>query len=374
MERHRLVDLETMDTEELYDFIDGISEKQAVDSDVGGDSDADDQLVHEERPQKVIRSRASGSNKELEVFDDFGSDDSENDPDYIPEDSENTPLSIVRRRLMYQRYAADIDSDSEIDDSQNNGRTDESNDQPLTNKPFSMQWSKNAHAPTKYENYSFNENFDGNEDIIQRIVNESQIYAQQRGVTFDTTIGEMKPFFGFFIIMGFHNLPSIRLYWSTDQNMRVSRIANTISLKRFPPILRYLHINNIENAPKKGDPNFDKLYKLKPMVTHLNQEFKEIFSPARQLSIDERMVGFKGGSSLKQYMPMKPTKRGFKIWVMACAKSGYMLSFKIYEGKGSEDIEGTLGERTVLTLAEDYLNKGYCLFYDNFFFDVSFAE
>ncbi|KAG5886915.1 hypothetical protein JTB14_034191 [Gonioctena quinquepunctata] len=135
MERHRLVDLETMDTEELYDFIDGISEKQAVDSDVGGDSDADDQLVHEERPQKVIRSRASGSNKELEVFDDFGSDDSENDPDYIPEDSENTPLSIVRRRLMYQRYSADIDSDSEIDDSHNNGRTDESNDQPFVTSP-----------------------------------------------------------------------------------------------------------------------------------------------------------------------------------------------------------------------------------------------
>ncbi|KAG5866731.1 hypothetical protein JTB14_009791 [Gonioctena quinquepunctata] len=97
MERHRLVDLETMDTEELHDFIDGISEKQAVDSDVGGDSDADDQLVHGERPQNLIRSRASGSNGELEVFDDFGSDDSVNDPDYIPEDSENTPLSIVRR-------------------------------------------------------------------------------------------------------------------------------------------------------------------------------------------------------------------------------------------------------------------------------------
>ncbi|KAG5883954.1 hypothetical protein JTB14_031779 [Gonioctena quinquepunctata] len=205
MERHCLVDLETMDTEELYDFIDGISEEQAVDSDVGGDSDADDQIVHEERPQKVIRK-----------------------------------------------------------------------------------------------------------DIIQRIVNESHIYAQQRGLTFDTTIEEMKAFFEFLIIMGFHNLPSIRLYWSTDQNMRVSRIANTISLKHVSTILRYLHINN-ENAPKKGDPNFDKLYKLKPMVTHLNQKFNEFFSPARQLSIDESMVGFKGLSSLKQYMPMKPTKRGFKI-------------------------------------------------------------
>ncbi|KAG5886267.1 hypothetical protein JTB14_020830 [Gonioctena quinquepunctata] len=110
-----------MDTEELYDFIDGISEEQTVDSDVGGGSDADDQLVHGKRPQKVIRSRASGSNRELEVFDDLGSDDSVNDPNYIPEDLENTPLSIVRRRLMYSRYSANIDSDSEIENSHNNG-------------------------------------------------------------------------------------------------------------------------------------------------------------------------------------------------------------------------------------------------------------
>ncbi|KAG5866730.1 hypothetical protein JTB14_009790 [Gonioctena quinquepunctata] len=131
------------------------------------------------------------------------------------------------------------------------------------------------------------------EDIIQRIVNESRIHAQQRWVTFDTTIEEMKAFSGFFMIMGFYNLPSIRLYWSTDPNMHVSRTANTISLKRLLTILRYLHINNNENAPRKGDPNFDKLYKLKPMVTHLNQKFKEISSPARRLSIDESMVGLK---------------------------------------------------------------------------------
>ena len=29
------------------------------------------------------------------------------------------------------------------------------------------------------------------------------------------------------------------------------------------------------------------------------------------------MIKFQGRSSLKQYMPMKPTKRGIKVWVLA---------------------------------------------------------
>lgn len=85
------------------------------------------------------------------------------------------------------------------------------------------------------------------------------------------------------------------------------------------------------------------------------------------MSADESMVKFKGRSGLKQYMPMKPIKRGFKVWVLADSKTGYMLNFKIYEGKAQNAQEGTLGERTVLDLTKKYHNKGYCVYFDNFF-------
>ena len=43
------------------------------------------------------------------------------------------------------------------------------------------------------------------------------------------------------------------------------------------------------------------------------------------------MIPFKGRSSLKQYIPNKPTKRGIKVWVMADA---YVRSaLKVYVGK-----------------------------------------
>ncbi|XP_008189763.1 uncharacterized protein LOC103311811 [Acyrthosiphon pisum] len=41
---------------------------------------------------------------------------------------------------------------------------------------------------------------------------------------------------------------------------------------------------------------------------------------------------------MKQYMPMKPIKRGFKIWASADSDSGFLLNLEIYTGKKSNGI------------------------------------
>ena len=51
-----------------------------------------------------------------------------------------------------------------------------------------------------------------------------------------------------------------------------------------------------------------------------------------ELSIDEQMVPFKGISSLKQYIPKKPYKWGFKLFVLADCQ-GYIYDFFPYVGK-----------------------------------------
>lgn len=45
------------------------------------------------------------------------------------------------------------------------------------------------------------------------------------------------------------------------------------------------------------------------------------------------MVAFTGRSTMKQYMPLKPIKRGFKVWAMTDSATGYLLSFDVYTGK-----------------------------------------
>ena len=54
------------------------------------------------------------------------------------------------------------------------------------------------------------------------------------------------------------------------------------------------------------------------------------------MSVDESMIPFKGRSALKQYMPLKPVKRDYKVWCIADAKTGYVLKFEIYTGKQAD--------------------------------------
>lgn len=205
--------------------------------------------------------------------------------------------------------------------------------------------------------------------ILDLIVHQSNLYAEQNGEKLDLTPEELSAFLGILILMGFHQLPSIRLYWSSNGNFLVTRIANVMSLKRFLHILRYLHLNDNTKLPKKGDKNFDKLFKVRPLLDILNEKFKSTFHPSRYLSIDESMIGFKGRSSLKQYLPLKPIKRGFKVWAITCAVTGFLLGLEVYQGKDNNNQAqaGTLGEKVVLGLSYAFQGFGYCLFFDRFF-------
>jgi len=81
-----------------------------------------------------------------------------------------------------------------------------------------------------------------------------------------------------------------------------------MTVKRFKKIL-----NDNSEAPKRGENGYDKLYKFRPLIDKLNQEFHRQCVATSSQSIDEAMILFKGRSSLKQYMPMKPIKRGYVL-------------------------------------------------------------
>jgi len=71
------------------------------------------------------------------------------------------------------------------------------------------------------------------------------------------------------------------------------------------------------------------------MISALNKRFLEVYNPTRELSVDESMIAFKGRSSMKQYNPLKPIKRGYKLWAIA-DQEGYVLQFELYQGKAEE--------------------------------------
>ena len=61
--------------------------------------------------------------------------------------------------------------------------------------------------------------------------------------------------------------------------------------------------------------------------------FKKVYTPDRDICVDESLLGFKGRLNIIQYFPMKTSKRGIKFFVLCESKSGYSWDINIYLGK-----------------------------------------
>ena len=151
--------------------------------------------------------------------------------------------------------------------------------------------------------------------------------------------------------MGINHLPSLDDYWKLDGVLHYSPVADKITRQRFREIPRYLHNTNNMLLAKKGEPGYDRLGKVRPIMEHCSEVFYSNYSPHCQLAIDEAMIPFQGRSSMKQYMPLKPTKRGLKVWVRADSSNGYFCEYDVYTGKGNDDVkEFGLGGSVVMKL------------------------
>jgi hypothetical protein len=202
-------------------------------------------------------------------------------------------------------------------------------------------------------------------DLQEMIVKESNRYAQQvmgKERWTQITVDELKAFLGFSILMDIHQLPSIDDYWSKDPCLHYSPIAYRIPRWLFREISRYLHFVN-DTLPPRGDPSYDRLGKVRPLIEHVGSRFASLYQPSKNLAVDEAMIKFQGRSSLKQYMPAKPIKRGIKVWVLG---NGYFSCFKVYTGR-KDDREVGLSAYVVKTLTNDLKHKHHHVHFDNYF-------
>ena len=201
-------------------------------------------------------------------------------------------------------------------------------------------------------------------DIEENILQQTNQYQIQKGRTGRHIIlEELRGFLAVNMVMGYHVLPSYRHYWSTQPDLGLPLVASVMTKNRFVHILGNLHINDNITGPR----NDDKLWKVRPLVTSLNNNFVKLYDIKKTQSVDESMILFKGRSCLKQYCPLKPIKRGFKMWEMA-DPDGYITKFDIYQGKGTGAMDGFgLGENVVLTLTKDLQSHNHEVYFDNFF-------
>ena len=58
-----------------------------------------------------------------------------------------------------------------------------------------------------------------------------------------------------------------------------------------------------------------------------------LYNPDPHVTVDERLVPFRGCCPFRQYMPNKPSKYGITIWAACDAKSNNAWNMQVYTGK-----------------------------------------
>ena len=209
------------------------------------------------------------------------------------------------------------------------------------------------------------------EKTIELLTFESSRYRIQMNKTkmAPITKEEMRQFIGIILHMSIAHLPARRDYWS--EAMRQNIVADTMPVNRFDAILSVIHVNDNEVEVAKGQPGYDRLHKIRPLIKILQENFANCAEEEDHMSVDEQIVPFKGRHSLKVYMKKKPKKWGYKIWVLA-GQSGYVYKFYISGDNTVEshvtDADPAIGKSgaVVLNLVKG-LPHGIHVYFDNYF-------
>ena len=209
-----------------------------------------------------------------------------------------------------------------------------------------------------------------------KIAQETNRYAQskieQNGDDpkwFETNADEIQAFVGFNILMGIVIAPNQDMYFCKDAFFQPTGMCERITRDRFDKLCQYFHVCDVSINPDRGQPGHDKLAHVRPFLEAIRLQCKTQYLPHCETSIDEAMVAYTGRLSIKQYLPLKPTKRGIKIWARADPHNGFLNDFQVYTGKANNTVETGLGER-VKDLTRDIWGKNHHVYCDNYFTSV----
>lgn len=198
------------------------------------------------------------------------------------------------------------------------------------------------------------------------LTEQSNLYSVQFNPNKPANISEteIRQFIGVLIMTGVYSFPEQRFFWKGST--RVESIASNISRDRFLQIKKFLHVVDNTEQLNSNDPNYDRAFKVRPLLNIVKENFRRI-PKEEKLCVDEQMIPYKGKSIMKQHMPSKPIRWGYKMFLLAGGESGICYDFVLYTGKGDKAEYGFCTD-IVLTLCETVpRNLNHQLYCDNYF-------
>lgn len=177
----------------------------------------------------------------------------------------------------------------------------------------------------------------------------------------EVTAEDIKKWFGLIFLFGIVRKYSVNEYWTNDPLLGINSVNRIMNKGRFNEIRKYMSFydKRKKKEHEKVYPPLDPFYKFRFLIEHINQICKETYTPERELSVDESMISYQGIHRLKVFMPRKPTKWGFKAFVLSEASSGYLCNMILNEGHKRGENEDLLSKRIVLQILHGFEHQGF---------------
>lgn len=107
------------------------------------------------------------------------------------------------------------------------------------------------------------------DDLIDLLADQTNLYlVRSTGTSINVNHNEMEMYLGMLVMMSIIKLPQIRMYWG--KATRIPAVADIMPVNRFEKIKHFFHCNdNCKNLPNT-DKDFDKLFKVRPVLDSLH--------------------------------------------------------------------------------------------------------
>ena len=179
--------------------------------------------------------------------------------------------------------------------------------------------------------------------------------------------------------MGLVRKPTIAKYWRRNDYTNTPFFGRYMTRLQFEKNLSNLHLN--DNRTTNRDP----LYKLRPMIDMIDRNFLHVYTPKKNVSVDEASCPFKGRLGFKMYNPRKPARFHIRLYQVCESESGYCTGLEIFTGNKNSDCikiskpidpACTITTKLVLGLLQKskLLDQGYHVYMDNYYTSVELLE
>ncbi|KAM9305474.1 piggyBac transposable element-derived protein 4-like [Gastrophryne carolinensis] len=227
------------------------------------------------------------------------------------------------------------------------------------------------------------------DEYLQKVVEQTNLYAVQYFLEQQkkpgggnmssewtpTNLSEMRRFWGLTLHMGIAQKPSIEAYWSPKSPQTRDIFLAMMSASRFQLLQKFLHYNDNTLAVQPDHPQFDDLFKLRPLLDHLLKRFQEVYTPGQNLVVDRSLLRYQGHIVPQEYFPKG--EQYCKLHRLCESSSGYTYRFRVCINKAlrpnSSEYSTDLGisEKIVDDLVHPLYNQGYQIYMNHVYTNLS---